>query len=88
MQFAGWPSVAVGTFGGRVAFVDPADDGGGDFRVLVVGAVLIPGAKAATLVTREDLETMNEGAVIVDVAVDQGGKMASGKCLSDSTSFS
>ena len=40
---------------------------------LVVGAVLIPGAKAPALVTREDLKTMNEGAVIVDVAVDQGG---------------
>ena len=40
---------------------------------LVVGAVLIPGAKAPSLVTREDLKTMNEGAVIVDVAVDQGG---------------
>ena len=40
---------------------------------LVVGAVLIPGAKAPALVKRADLETMNEGAVIVDVAVDQGG---------------
>jgi len=36
VQFAGWPSVAVGTFGGRVAFVDAADDGRGDFRVVVV----------------------------------------------------
>ncbi len=40
---------------------------------LVVGAVLIPGAKAPSLVTRDDLKMMNEGAVIVDVAVDQGG---------------
>ena len=40
---------------------------------LVVGAVLIPGAKAPSLVTREDLKTMHDGAVIVDVAVDQGG---------------
>ena len=40
---------------------------------LVVGAVLIPGAKAPRLVTREMLSTMKEGSVIVDVAVDQGG---------------
>jgi alanine dehydrogenase len=40
---------------------------------LVVGAVLIPGAKAPKLVRREDLKTMQEGSVIVDVAVDQGG---------------
>ncbi len=40
---------------------------------LVVGAVLIPGAKAPRLVTREMLPTMKEGSVIVDVAVDQGG---------------
>jgi alanine dehydrogenase len=40
---------------------------------LVVGAVLIPGKKAPSLVTREDLSTMRPGSVIVDVAVDQGG---------------
>jgi alanine dehydrogenase len=40
---------------------------------LVVGAVLIPGAKAPKLVSREDLKLMRPGAVIVDVAVDQGG---------------
>jgi alanine dehydrogenase len=40
---------------------------------LVVGAVLIPGAKAPMLIHREDLSTMKRGAVIVDVAVDQGG---------------
>src|SRR5437773_11696973 len=40
---------------------------------LVVGAVLIPGAKAARLVTRADLKMMKHGAVIVDVAIDQGG---------------
>lgn len=40
---------------------------------LVIGAVLIPGAKAPSLVTRADLKTMKPGAVIVDVAVDQGG---------------
>jgi alanine dehydrogenase len=40
---------------------------------LVVGAVLIPGAKAPRLVTREHLKEMKNGAVIVDVAIDQGG---------------
>jgi alanine dehydrogenase len=40
---------------------------------LVIGAVLVPGAKAPKLVTREMIGTMREGAVIVDVAVDQGG---------------
>ncbi len=40
---------------------------------LLVGAVLLPGAKAPELVWRQDLERMEDGAVIVDVAVDQGG---------------
>ena len=40
---------------------------------LVVGAVLIPGAAAPKLVTREMLGTMKSGAVLVDVAIDQGG---------------
>ncbi|MEM7728202.1 MAG: alanine dehydrogenase [Pseudomonadota bacterium] len=40
---------------------------------LVIGAVLIPGAAAPKLVTREMLGGMKEGAVLVDVAIDQGG---------------
>ncbi len=40
---------------------------------LTVGAVLVQGARAPRLVRREDLKTMQDGAVIVDVAVDQGG---------------
>ena len=40
---------------------------------LVIGAVLIPGAAAPKLVTREMLPTMKRGAVLVDVAIDQGG---------------
>ena len=40
---------------------------------LVIGGVLIPGAKAPRLIRREDLARMRNGAVIVDVAVDQGG---------------
>jgi alanine dehydrogenase len=40
---------------------------------LIVGAVLIPGAKAPNLITRDMLKTMQPGTVLVDVAVDQGG---------------
>jgi alanine dehydrogenase len=40
---------------------------------LVIGAVLIPGARAPQLVQREDLRYMNPGSVIIDVAIDQGG---------------
>lgn len=43
---------------------------------LVVGAVLIPGAKAPHLVTREHIAAMSEGSVVVDVSVDQGGCIA------------
>jgi len=40
---------------------------------LIIGAVLIPGAKAPNLITRDMLKEMNPGTVLVDVAVDQGG---------------
>ena len=40
---------------------------------LIVGSVLIPGAKAPKLVTRDMLKTMKKGAVLVDVSIDQGG---------------
>nr|MDO8112164.1 alanine dehydrogenase [Candidatus Sigynarchaeota archaeon] len=46
---------------------------------LVIGAVLIPGAKAPKLVTREMVETMKPGSVIVDVAIDQGGCIETSK---------
>lgn len=53
---------------------DPATIRGGiRLADLVVGAVLLPGAKAPHLVKRADLASMQEGSVIVDVAVDQGG---------------
>jgi alanine dehydrogenase len=42
---------------------------------LLVGAVLVPGAKAPKLVTKEMVMTMKQGAVIVDVAIDQGGSI-------------
>jgi alanine dehydrogenase len=40
---------------------------------LVVGGILIPGAKAPKLITRDMLPTMKKGAVLADVAIDQGG---------------
>lgn len=36
LQFSGWPSVAIGTFAGRVSFIDATDNGAGQFRVVVV----------------------------------------------------
>lgn len=49
---------------------------------LVIGAVLIPGTKAPRLVTREMLKEMKEGAVMVDVAIDQGGCFETSKATS------
>lgn len=46
---------------------------------LVIGAVLIPGAKAPHLVKRDMLKTMKPGSVIVDVAIDQGGCIETAK---------
>ena len=40
---------------------------------LIIGAVLVPGAKAPNLITKEMLKDINDGTVLVDVAVDQGG---------------
>ena len=40
---------------------------------LVIGAVLIPGAKAPSLVTEDMIKQMKDGSVIVDIAIDQGG---------------
>ena len=64
----GVPGVDPGTvviIGGGVVGTNAAD--------VVVGAVLIPGAKAPRLITRKMLKTMKKGAVLVDVAIDQGG---------------
>jgi alanine dehydrogenase len=46
---------------------------------LVIGSVLIPGARAPHLVEREDLALMKPGAVIIDVAIDQGGCIATSR---------
>jgi alanine dehydrogenase len=46
---------------------------------LVIGAVLVPGAKAPRLIEREDLGLMKPGSVIIDVAIDQGGCVATSR---------
>lgn len=46
---------------------------------LVIGAILIPGAKAPYLITRQDLKLMKPGSVIIDVAIDQGGCVETSK---------
>ena len=51
---------------------------------VLVGAVLIPGAKAPRLVEREDLKHMKPGSVIIDVAIDQGGCIATSRPTSHS----
>jgi alanine dehydrogenase len=51
---------------------------------LVIGAVLIPGAKAPRLIEEEDLKRMKPGSVIIDVAIDQGGCIATSRPTSHS----
>jgi alanine dehydrogenase len=51
---------------------------------LVIGAVLIPGAKAPMLVEKDDLRRMKSGSVIIDVAIDQGGCIATSRPTSHS----
>jgi alanine dehydrogenase len=51
---------------------------------LVIGAVLIPGAKAPMLVEKDDLQRMQPGSVIIDVAIDQGGCIATSRPTSHS----
>ena len=45
----------------------------------MIGAVLVPGAKAPVLIEREDLKLMKPGSVIIDVAIDQGGCVATSR---------
>jgi alanine dehydrogenase len=66
-------------FGGRIRTLmsNPYNIGSAVARAdLLIGAVLIPGAKAPKLVDEEMVRTMKKGSVIVDVAVDQGGTIA------------
>ena len=63
-------------FGSRIrtAYASKAAIAAGVARAhLVIGAVLVPGAAAPKLVTREMLKTMKRGSVVVDIAIDQGG---------------
>jgi alanine dehydrogenase len=46
---------------------------------LVIGSVLVPGARAPQLIEREDLRLMKPGSVIIDVAIDQGGCVATSR---------
>ena len=52
---------------------------------LVIGAVLIPGASAPKIITRDHLKQMKQGSVIVDVAIDQGGCIETSKPTTYST---
>ena len=71
----GWPTSPTSSAGGldlvtpnrarTAAYVAEAD--------VVIGAVLVPGAKAPKLVTREMIAAMRPGSVVVDIAIDQGG---------------
>ncbi|MBU0982113.1 alanine dehydrogenase [Patescibacteria group bacterium] len=51
---------------------------------LLVGAVLVAGAKAPVVVSEEQVKSMKEGSVIVDVSIDQGGCIWGSKCTSHS----
>jgi alanine dehydrogenase len=62
------PANVHGLFSTRYAIRKQVEDAD-----VIIGAVLIPGAKAPSLISREDLKLMRPGTVIVDVAVDQGG---------------
>ncbi|MEM5518696.1 alanine dehydrogenase [Henriciella sp. AS95] len=64
-QFNGLVKTMYSTKAALAAAVQDAD--------LVIGAVLIPGASAPKLISREQLKTMKPGAVLVDIAIDQGG---------------
>jgi len=74
-------------FGGRVATLmsNPVNIAHAVARAdLLVGAVLVPGAAAPKLVTRAMISTMKKGAVVVDVAVDQGGCIETTKATTHS----
>jgi alanine dehydrogenase len=63
-------------FGGRLDLVVPNRARTAAYVAeadVVIGAVLVPGAKAPKLVTRETIASMRPGSVVVDIAIDQGG---------------
>lgn len=63
--FAGRAQILYSTNDAIAKYVQEAD--------IVIGAVLIPGASAPRLVTKAMLKTMKKGAILVDIAIDQGG---------------
>ncbi len=66
-------------FGGRIKTIYSTRDALEQYVIsadVVIGSVLIPGAAAPKLVTREMIHDMNAGSVVVDVAIDQGGCFA------------
>ena len=66
-------------FGGRIATVMSNSYNIAEWVAkadLLIGAVLVPGAKTPQLVTEDMVKTMKKGSVIVDVAIDQGGSIA------------
>jgi alanine dehydrogenase len=82
----GVPPAKVAILGGGVSGVNAAqmavgmradvtiyDISNARLAELVIGAVLVPGAAAPKLVTRDMLKTMKRGSVLVDIAIDQGG---------------
>lgn len=71
LEFAGRARVLMASEENIVAAIRSAD--------LVVGAVLIPGASAPKLIGRERLKEMRLGAVLVDIAIDQGGCFATSR---------
>jgi len=68
-HFAGRVKTVYSTSTAIASLISTAD--------VVIGAVLIPGASAPKLITREMLKTMQPGSVLVDIAIDQGGCFAS-----------
>jgi alanine dehydrogenase len=69
-------------FGGRMKTIYSTEDAIEQHALqadLVVGAVLIPGAAAPKLISRELVARMKPGSVLVDVAIDQGGCFATSK---------
>ena len=54
---------------------------------MVIGAVLIPGAAAPKLISRAQLATMRQGAVLVDVAIDQGGCFETSSATTHAVSY-
>lgn len=74
-------------FKGRVRCVYSTSQAVSDYCIdsdLVVGAVLIPGAEAPKLLTRDMISQMRDGSVVVDVAIDQGGCFETSKATTHS----